>query len=88
MEDSKVAVLLEDIRSQMRIFAEALQMRDEKFDSRFQEMDARFDKMDDRFDRMESRLNSFEHQNQQEHRLMMQMIGELGEEQLKLKKVE
>ncbi|HBG42885.1 MAG TPA: DUF4164 domain-containing protein, partial [Firmicutes bacterium] len=53
MEDSKVAVLLEDIRSQMRIFAEALQMRDEKFDSRFQEMDARFDKMDARFDKMD-----------------------------------
>ena len=88
MEDSKVAVLLEDIRSQMRIFGEGLQMLDEKFSGKFQEMDARFDRMDTRFDRMESRFNSFEHQNQQEHRLMMQMISELGEEQLKLKKVE
>ena len=88
MEDSKVAVLLEDIRSQIRIFGEGLQMLDEKFSSKFQEMDVRFDRMDVRFDRMESRFNSFEHQNQQEHRFMMQMIRELGEEQLKLKKVE
>lgn len=99
VEDSDVAVLLEDIRSQMRIFGEGIQMLDEKFSSRFQEMDARFDrmdarfdrmdvrfnKMDARFDRMESHLTSFERQNQQEHQLMMQMIKELNEERLERK---
>jgi len=30
-------------------------------------------------------FGSFEHQNRKEHRLMMQMIKELSEEQLKLK---
>ncbi|MGI5853120.1 MAG: hypothetical protein ACOX8I_02230 [Bacillota bacterium] len=79
MEDSKVAVLLEDIRSQIRTIGEGLQILDEKFIRGYQEMNANFSKLEARFDR-------FEHQNQQEHRLMMQMIKELGEEQQKLKK--
>jgi hypothetical protein len=79
MEDSKVAVLLEDIRSQIRTIGEGLQILDEKFIRGYQEMNANFSKLEARFDR-------FENQNQQEHRLMMQMIKELGEEQQKLKK--
>ena len=72
MKDSQVAILLEDLRSQFRVFGEGLRALNEKVDKGFLEVNDRIDR--------------FEHQNHQEHRLMLQMIKELNEEQSKLKK--
>lgn len=75
MEDSKVAVLLEDIRSQFRVFGEGLQMINEKVDKIDQKLDTHIEENRRQFD-----------QNRQDHLLMMQMIKELNEEQVKLKR--
>lgn len=74
MEDSKVAVILEDIRAQFKVFGEGLQTLNEKVDKIDQKLDAHTEENRRQFD-----------QNQQEHQLMMQMIKELNEEQTKLK---
>jgi hypothetical protein len=76
MEDSKVAILLEDIRSQFRVFGEGLQMLNEKVDKIDQKIDTHIEENRRQFD-----------QNRQEHQLMMQMIKELNEEQVKFKRV-
>jgi hypothetical protein len=75
MEDSKVAVLLEDIKAQFHVFGEGLQMVNEKVDKGFQEMKEFREEVNTKFD-----------QNHREHQLMMQMIKELSEEQIKLKR--
>jgi len=82
MDDSRVAVILERLESQFRIFGEGLGFLSEKVD-----------KLDKKVESLEHKLDSSilenraEHrQNKQEHQLMMQMIRELGEEQMKLKK--
>jgi hypothetical protein len=75
MEDSKVAVLLEDIRAQFRVFGEGLQLLNEKVDRGFQEMKEFREEANAKFD-----------QNYQQHQLMMQMIKELNAEQIKLKR--
>lgn len=81
MEDSKVAVILEDLRSQFRVFGEGLQALNEKVDKIDQKLDAHIEENRRQFDQ-----NALEHrQNAQEHRLMLQMIKELNEEQTKLK---
>ena len=64
MDDSKVAVLLEDINSQRRAIGNGLLMLNEKVDRKF---------------------DAFESANSKEHRLIMQMITELREEQEQLK---
>lgn len=74
MEDSKVAVILEDLRSQFRVFGEGLQALNEKVDKIDQKLDAHIVENRRQFD-----------QNALEHRLMLQMIKELNEEQTKLK---
>lgn len=88
MEDSKVAVILEDLRSQFRVFGKGLQTLNEKSDRIDQKLEAHIEENRRQFDQ-----NTLEHrqiaqdlrQNAQEHRLMLQMIKELNEEQNKLK---
>ena len=75
MEDSKVAVILEDLRSQFRVFGEGLQMLNEKVDQ-----------VDNKVDALDKRLERHEIKNEEENRLLMQMIRELSEEQKKLKR--
>jgi hypothetical protein len=75
MEDSKVVVILEDLRSQFRVFGEGLQMLNEKVGG-----------VDKKVDALDKRLERHEIKNEEENRLLMQMIGELNEEQQKLKR--
>jgi hypothetical protein len=74
MDDAKVAVILEDLRSQFRVFGEGLQILNEKVDQ-----------IDKKVDALDQRLERHEIKNEEENRLLMQMIGELSEEQ-KLKR--
>ena len=53
MEDNKVAVLLEDLRAQFRVFGESLQMLNEKMDRGFKEI--------------KDEIREFKEQNRQEH---------------------
>ena len=73
MEDNKVAVLLEDLRAQFRVFGESLQMLTEKMDRGFKEI------KDD--------IREFKEQNRQEHQQLHQAIAELDTEVVKLKRV-
>jgi len=90
MEDSNVAVMLERLESQFRIFGEGLGFLTEKVDN----LDNKVDKLDKKVEGLELKLNTHisenraEHrQNKQEHQLMMQVFKELSEEQDRLKKV-
>ena len=71
--DSKVAILLEDLRSQFKIFGEGLEMLNNKVDKGFLQLNTRLDR----------------HiaENRQEHQKMIQMIKDLNEEQNELKKI-
>lgn len=74
MDDSKVAILLEDLRNQFQVFGEGLQMLR--------------DKMDHLFERNRQEHKLIIEQNRQEHKLMMQMIQELNHDfQTELKRV-
>lgn len=74
MDDSKVAILLEDLRNQFQVFGEGLQMLRDKMDHLFAQ------------NRHEHKL--IIEQNRQEHKLMMQMIQELNHDfQTELKRV-
>jgi chromosome segregation ATPase len=96
MEDSKVAVILEDLRSQFRVFGEGLQMLNEKvdrvdnkvdiIDKRVDTLDYKVNALDKKVDALDKRLERHEIKNEEENRLLMQMIRELSEEQKKLKK--
>lgn len=79
MDDSKVAALLEDIRSQFRVLGDGLQMLNEKIDAQGQKLSAKIDSSD-------QRVISLEVSNSNEHRLILQMLKELSEEQQKLKR--
>ena len=70
-----MAVILEDIRAQFKVFGEGLQMLNEKVNNIDQKLDTHIEENRRQFD-----------QNQQEHQLIMQMIKELNEEQSKLKR--
>jgi len=88
VEDSKVAVILEDLRSQFRVFGEGLQALNAKVDGIDQKLEAHIEENRRQFDRivLEHRQNALDHQqNMQEHRLMLQMIKELNEEQNEVK---
>ena len=99
MDDSKVAALLEDIRSQFRVFGDGLQMLNEKIDAqgqklsdkidswdhRVKSMDQRVTSMDNRLTSVDQRVISLEVSNSNEHRLILHMLKELSEEQQKLK---
>lgn len=69
-EARRTNILLEEMLSKFHAFGEGL-------------CDIRkiVQKHDDRFERLECRLDRLEASNSQEHRLMMQMIKELHEEQ-------
>ena len=121
MDDSKVAALLEDIRSQFRVFGDGLQMLNEKIDAQGQKLSNKIDSLDQRVTSMDNRMISFDHRvksmdnrltsldqlvasmdnrmisldqrvislevsNSNEHRLILQMLKELSEEQQKLKR--
>ncbi|MGE5581420.1 MAG: hypothetical protein ACM3X9_02665 [Bacillota bacterium] len=66
VEDSKVAVLLEDLRAQFRTFGEELQL-----------LNGKVDKMDQRIERVEQKLDSHIDQNRQEHQQLMQITGKI-----------
>src|SRR5580704_7697763 len=51
-------VVLEDIRSQFRVFGEALQGVRETMDARFDAVDRRFDAVDRRFDAVDRRFDA------------------------------
>mgnify|MGYP001021154779 CR=1 FL=1 len=82
MEDSKVAMLLENLESQLSAIAEGVIMVNEKLDAHIEENRRDFKIIFERLDE-----NSIEHrQNKQEHQLMMQMIKELSEKQDRFKR--
>lgn len=77
MDDSKVAILLEDLKNQFQVFGEGLQMVIQKTD-----------RLEQRFDGLERKLDRHIEQNRIEHRMLMQMIQDLNHEvQGKLKRV-
>lgn len=96
MEDSKVVVILEDLRSQFRVFGEGLQMLNEKvdlldskvnvLDNKVNALDNKVNVLDKKVDVLDKKLDRHEIKNEEENRLLMQMISELSEEQKKLKR--
>jgi len=67
MEDSKVAVILEDLRSQFRVFREGLQMLNEKVD----QVDKKVDVLAKKVGVLDKRLERHEIANEEENRLLM-----------------
>lgn len=66
MDETKVAVLLEDLMSQFRTFGEGLEgLRDE---------------INNRFNHLEQKLDTHIGQNRLEHHQLMQMVKELDHE--------
>ena len=63
MDDSRVAVLLEDLRAQFRSFGEGLQILNDQLDRQIRHSDNEFEKVHRKLD-----------QNQIEHKQMIQMI--------------
>lgn len=89
MEDSKVAVILEDLRSQFRVFGEGLQMLNEKvdrIDNKVNVLDNKVNVLDNKVNALDKKLERHEIKNEEDNRLLMQMIRELSEEQQKLKR--
>jgi prefoldin subunit 5 len=63
MDDSKIAVLLEDLRLQFRNFGERLEFVNEKID-----------KIEQRMERMEQTLDTYIQQNHREDQQLMQVM--------------
>lgn len=82
MEDSKVAVLLEEIRSHFCVLGEGFETLRDKVDG----LDGKVDGLERKVDGLEMKVDQGFAQNQREHQQMMQMIMELNEEQMKLKR--
>lgn len=80
MEDNQVAVLLEDLRAQFRIFGEGLQLLNDKVDKGFQEVK-------EEIDLLKTELTNFKDQNRREHQQLQQAITELDTEVVKLKRM-
>jgi predicted nucleic acid-binding Zn-ribbon protein len=78
MHDTKVAVLLEDLRSQFRTFGEGLQMMNEKMDKGFEALNNRM--VETRMDRMETKMDHMETSNRQEHQQIIQTVKDLDNE--------
>ncbi len=90
MEKPNIAVLLEDIKSQFRAFGEGLQMVNDKvdgIDKNVNNLDKRFENLEIEIKKIGMEMKKGFRENSDEQQLMMQMIRELNEEQLKLKKV-
>jgi predicted nuclease with TOPRIM domain len=75
MEDNKVAVLLEDLRSQFRVFGEGLQQLNDKMDRSFEENRCEHQKIMERFS-----------ENRLEHQQLQVMIKELADDQKEIRK--
>ncbi|HBF35933.1 MAG TPA: hypothetical protein DDW50_01275 [Firmicutes bacterium] len=73
MDDHKVAVLLEDLMSQIRTFGEGLQQLNDKVDTGFGTINNRMDKLETRIDRIEAN-------NRQDHQQIIQAIEDLDSE--------
>jgi phage-related tail protein len=89
VEDSQVAVILEDLRSQFRVFGEGLQMLNEKVDrvdNKVDALDKRVGTVENKVDALDKRLERHAIKNEEENLLLMQMIRELSEEQKTLKR--
>ena len=80
MDDTKVAVLMEDIKSQFRVLGDGLQMLNEKIDAQGQKLSDKIDSMDQRVTSLDQRVISLEVSNSNEHCLILQMLKELSEE--------
>lgn len=80
MEDSKVAVLLEDLRAQFRVFGEGLQLLNDKMDQGFKEVKAEIASI-------KADLINLKLENRQEHQQLGQMIKELDTEVVQFKRV-
>jgi septal ring factor EnvC (AmiA/AmiB activator) len=76
MVDNKVAILLEDVRSQFRTFGEGLQLLNEKMDTHIEENRKELKTIQNSLD-----------QNRQEHQQLMQMIKELDTEVIQIKRI-
>ena len=64
MDDSKVAILLEDFRTQFKIFGEGIEMLNNKVDKGFLQLNTRIDR--------------YISENRQEHQMMIQMVKDLN----------
>ena len=74
VDDNKVAVLLEDLRSQFWTFGEGLQLLNEK--------------VDNGFEMLTNRVDNLEKNNHQEHQQLKQIVKELDREvQVEIKRV-
>lgn len=63
MDDSKVAVLLEDLKAQFQVFGEGLQtviQKTDRLEQRFDGLEKRFDGLEQRFDGLEQRFDGLE----------------------------
>jgi hypothetical protein len=84
MENDKVAVLLEDLRSQFRVFGEGLES-----------VTGKIDRLEQKVDRLDQKLDAHVLENRrdfdinrQEHQQLMQMITEVDREvQTEIKRV-
>lgn len=77
MDDNRVAVLIEDLRGQFRVFGEGLQIINDKVDN----MDKKIDTLEQRMGSLELKVIGLDHKldehitvNHQEHMQLMQMI--------------
>lgn len=59
-QKDQYTVVLENLRSDFKIFGEKLQLTEEKFEKRFDEAENRFDKVENRFDNIENRFDKVE----------------------------
>lgn len=87
MDDNKVAVLLEDLRAQFRVFGEGLQLINEKVDSGLKEVKDEIGSLKSDVNGLRAEVSNlkavnttFKAENHQEHQQLMQMVKELDNE--------
>jgi hypothetical protein len=90
MDDNKVAVLLEDLRGQFRVFGEGLQILNDKVDN----INIKINALEQRMGNVELKIGGFEYKfdehikvNHQEHMQLMQMIRETDSELQTMKRI-
>jgi predicted nucleic acid-binding Zn-ribbon protein len=93
MEDNKVAILLEDLRSQFRTFGEGLQLVNEKMDREFTELKADVTGLKTEVTGLKMEVTGLKvevremkDQNRQEHLMLKQMIQDVATDQAEMKK--
>jgi len=76
--DAPFTVILEELRSQFRVFGEALQGMREHMDQRFEQVDQRFEQVDQRFEQVDQRFEQvdqrFEQVNQRFEQVDRQLV--------------